>query len=139
MGAEKNALCGAGVVIGEEIDEEGVAAVGCKGESGLVLVVAGVGAGTAFDEETADGKIAFDGGEHEESPAVLIGEVGVQAGIECLAEGGFVAAFDEGLGGAIGDGHGGSGGLVTAAGVVECSRLNYSARWWGFLPKSGPK
>jgi hypothetical protein len=49
--------------------------------------------------------VAFDGGEHEQRPAVVIFELRVEAGGECGAEAGLVVAFDEGLGGAVGDGH----------------------------------
>ena len=107
---EVDALRCAGTMLGEEVDEEGIAAVGCQGKGGFVFVVAGIDAGAEFDEETADGEVAFDGSEHEKSPTVWVGEVGVKAGVEGLAEGGFVAAFDEGLGCAVGDGHDGSGG-----------------------------
>ena len=41
----------------EEVDEEGEAAVGGEGESGVFLVVAGVDGGTFFDEQAADGDV----------------------------------------------------------------------------------
>ncbi len=92
----------AGSVEGEEVDEEGEAAVGGEGEGGVFLVVAGVDGGTFFYEQAADGDVAFDGGEHEEGPAVLVGEVGVEAGVEGGAEAGLVATLDEILCGAVG-------------------------------------
>ena len=89
----------------EEFDEEIVAAVGGDAECGFVLVVECGGVGAVFEEEFADGHVAFDSGKHEERPAVGVGEVGVEAGFEGGAEGGFVAALDEGLGGSVGDRH----------------------------------
>lgn len=76
--------------------------MGGEGEGGFGFVVLEAGGGAVFEEDAGDGEVAFDGGEHEEGPAVLVGEVGVEAGVEGGAEGGFVAAFDEVLCGAVG-------------------------------------
>ncbi len=86
----------------EEGDEEVVAAVGGEGERGVGFVVGEGGVGTVVEEGATDGDVAFDSSEHEERPAVLVDEVGVEAFGEGGAEGGFVAAFDEGLCAAIG-------------------------------------
>lgn len=94
--------------------------MGGEGESGFFLVVAKGGVRAFFDEKTAQGEVPFDGGEHEESPAVLVGEVGVEAGVKGGAEGGLVSAFDQVL-------------------CASVGHVSYSARCWGFWPKVGPK
>ena len=76
---------------------------------------------TFVDEKLAYRDGAFYCGEHEERPAFVVGEVGVEALIECDAESRFVAALDQGLGCSIRVGH------------------SYSANCCGFLPKSAPK
>ena len=95
--------------------------MGCEAEGCLVFVVAQSGVSTFFEEQAGDGKVAFDGGEHEERPAVLVGEVGVEAGGEGRAEGGFVTAFDEVLGGAIGQ-------WISVGGVVNLWYRRMTAR-----------
>lgn len=105
----------------EKLDESGVAFLGSDAERGVALAVEGDEVRTLFDEELAQRNGAFDGGEHEERPAVLVGEVGIEVLIERGAKSFFVAALDHGLGCAIGKGH------------------DYSANCCGFLPKSAPK
>ena len=128
-------LGSAGSVLDEEVDEFGETSVGREGEGGFVLFVAGVDGGSALDEEAAYGDVAFDGGEHQERPAVLVSEVRVEAGVEGGAEAGFVAAFDEVLSASVGH----CGAPVGLWSRVHGSAVGYSARCWGFLPKSGPK
>ena len=94
--------------------------MGGEGEGGFGLVVLEAWVRALFDEESTDGEVAFDGGEHEEGPAVLVGEVGVEAGVKGGAKSGFVSAFDQVLCASIG-------------------HESYSARCWGFWPKVGPK
>jgi hypothetical protein len=86
----------------EEVDEDLDASVGREVYSGFGFVILEAGVRAVFEEDATDGGVAFDGGEHEECPTVLVGEVGVKAGVQGCAEGGFVATFDQVLCGAIG-------------------------------------
>ena len=65
------------------------------GESSFAFEVHGGEVGAFFDEELAEGDVAFYGGEHQERPAFVVGGVGGKAGVECRAEAGFVATFDQ--------------------------------------------
>ena len=78
----------------EDIDEEREAAVGSEVEGGFGLVVFERGVGSELEQQTAEGDVAFDGGEHQERPAVLVDEVWVEAGGEGGAESGLVSALD---------------------------------------------
>jgi hypothetical protein len=53
------------------------------------------GVRAVVQEDTADRDIAFDGSEHEEGPAVLVGKVGVEASRKGGAKCRLVAAFDQ--------------------------------------------
>ena len=71
-----------GLRLFEEVGEGGVAFLGGDGEGCFAFEVHCGEVGAALDEELADGEVAFDGGEHEEGPAVLVGGIGVEAGVE---------------------------------------------------------
>src|ERR1700761_7277701 len=108
-------------VFAQQLDEGGVVLLRCDAERGVAFGVEGDEVCALFDEELAQWNGAFHGGEHEERPAVLVGQVGIEVLIERGAKGLFGAALDHGLGCAIGEGH------------------DYSANCCGFLPKSAPK
>jgi len=72
-----------------------VAFFGGDGEGCFALEVHGGDVCALFDEELAEGDVAFYGCEHEERPAFVVGGVGAEAGVEGGAEAFFVAALDE--------------------------------------------
>ena len=80
---------------GEEVDEGLVVFLGGDGKGGFALEVHGGEVCAFFDEELADLDVAFDGGEHEQGPAFVVGGVGGKARVECGAKARFVAALDE--------------------------------------------
>jgi len=78
----------------EEIDEGGVALLCGDAERSIALAVESDEVRAFVDQKLAYGDGALYGGEHEERPALVVGEVGVEALIESDAESWFVAAFD---------------------------------------------
>ena len=81
-----------------------MAFLGGDGERGFAFEVHGGEVCAFFDEELADFDVAFDGGKHEQRPAFVVGRIGGKSGVQCGAEAGFVAAFDEVLCASVVDG-----------------------------------
>ena len=79
--------------------------MGGQAEGGFAFAVLQRGIGVELKEQSPEWDVAFDGGKHEERPAILVYEIGVKAGGESGAEGGLVATFDKSLGSTIGDRH----------------------------------
>ena len=96
--------CVKGLGLLEELHEGGVTLLGGDGEGCFALEVHGGYVCAFFDEELAEGDVAFYGGEHEERPALVVGGVGAEAGDEGGAEAFFVAALDEVLCASVVDG-----------------------------------